>query len=74
MFTTDLKEFKEFNKKNNSAVDEALIKNKRTIVKYIIAILFKSKLLDSKEQEKLEKQYVFKQDEIMKEIEIIYTN
>ena len=74
MFTTGLKEFKEFNKNNNSAVDEALIKNKRTIVQYIIAILLKSKLLDNKEQEKLEKQCVFKQEEIMKEIERIFTN
>ena len=32
MFTTGLKEFKEINKKTNSAVDEAIIKNKRTIV------------------------------------------
>ena len=34
-----LKEFKEINKKTDSAVDEALIKNKRTIIHYIIAIL-----------------------------------
>ena len=39
MFTTGLKEFREVNKKTNSAVDEALIKNKKTIVQYIIAIL-----------------------------------
>ena len=41
MFTTGLKEFKEINKKTNSSVDEALIKNKRTIVQYIIAILLR---------------------------------
>ena len=35
MFSTSLKKFKEINKKTNSAVDEALIKNKRTIVQYI---------------------------------------
>ena len=29
MFTTGLKEYKEINKKTNSAVDEALIKNKK---------------------------------------------
>ena len=32
MFTTGLKEFKEFNKKTTSFIDEALLKNKRTIV------------------------------------------
>ena len=50
MFTTGLKEFNEINKKTNSAVDEALIKNKKTIVQYIIAILLESKLVDNKEQ------------------------
>ena len=39
MFTTGLKEFKEVNKKTNSFTDEALLKNKKTIVQYIIAIL-----------------------------------
>ena len=32
MFTNGLNEFKETNKKTNSAVDEALIKNKGTTV------------------------------------------
>ena len=66
-FTTGLKEFKELNKKTNSFIDEALLKNKRTIVQYIIAILLRSTLLDNKEQESLEKHYGFKQD-ITKEI------
>ena len=35
MFTTGLKEFKEVNKKTNIFIDEALLKNKRTIVQYI---------------------------------------
>ena len=35
MFTTGLKEFKEVNKKTYSFIDEALLKNKRTIVQYI---------------------------------------
>ena len=69
MFTTGLKEFKEINKKTNSAVDEALKKNKRTIVQYIIAILLRSTLADNKEQERLEMQYGFKQEDITKEIE-----
>ena len=33
MFTTGLKEFKEVNKKTNSFIDEALLKNKKRIVK-----------------------------------------
>ena len=53
MFTTGLKEFKEINKKTNSAVDEALIKNKRTIVQYIIAILLRSALVDKKRASKI---------------------
>ena len=68
-FTTGLKEFKEVNKKTNSFIDEALIKNKRTIVQYIIAIILRSTLVDNKEQEKLEKHYGFKQEDITKEIE-----
>ena len=55
MFTTGLKEFKENNKKTNSAVDEAPIRNKRTIVRYIIAILLRSTLVDNKEQARFEK-------------------
>ena len=50
MFTTGLKQFGEINKKTNSAVDEALIKIKKTIVQYIIAILLESKLVDNKDQ------------------------
>ena len=46
MFTSGLKDFKKINKKTNSAVDEAHIKNKKTIVQYIIAILLESKLVD----------------------------
>ena len=73
MFTNGLREFKEINKKTNSAVDEALIKNKRTIVQYIIAILLRSTLHDNKEQERLEKRYGFKQEVIMKDIESYFT-
>ena len=39
IFTTGLKEFQEIIKKTNSAVDEALIKIKRTIVQYIVALI-----------------------------------
>ena len=72
MFTTGLKEFKEVNKKTNSFIDEALLKNKRTIVQYIIAILFRSTLVDNKEQARLEMHYGFKQEDIAKEIERIF--
>ena len=71
MFTTDLAEFKEINKKTNSFIDEALLKNKRTKVQYIIAIVLRSTLIDNKEQERLEKHYGFKQEDITKEIERI---
>ena len=74
MFTTGLKEFKEVNKKTNSFIDEALLKNKRTIVQYIIAILLRSTLVDNKEQARLEMHYGFKQDDITKEIERFFTN
>ena len=74
MFTTGLKEYKEINKKTNSFIDEALLKNKRTIVQYIIAILLRSTSIDNKEQERLEKHYGFKQEDITKEIERIFTN
>ena len=74
MFTTGLKEFKEINKKTNSFIDEALLKNKRTIVQYIIAVLLRSTLLDNKEQANLEKHFSFKQEDITKEIERIFTN
>ena len=72
MFTTGLKEFKEVNKKTNSAVDEALIKNKKTIVKYMIAILLESKLVD-KEQARLAMLYDFNHEDIMKEIASYFT-
>ena len=74
MFTTGLKEFKEINKKTNFAVDEALIKNKRTIVQYIIAILLQNTLVDNKEQARFEMHYGFKQEDITKEIESFFTN
>ena len=74
MFTTGLKEYKEVNKKTNSLIDEALLKNKRTIVQYIIAILLRSTLLNNKEQESLEKHYGSKQEDITKEIEKNFNN
>ena len=72
MFTNGLKQFKEVNKKTNSFKDEALLKNKRTKVQYIIAIILRSTLLDNKEKYRLEMHYGFKQD-ITKEIESYFT-
>ena len=74
IFTTGLKEFKEVNRKTNSFIDEALLKNKRTIVQYIIAILLRSTLVDNKEQARLEMHYGFKQEDITKKIVRIFTN
>ena len=74
MFTTGIKEFNEINKKTNSAVDEALIKNKWTLVQYIIALLLRSTLVDNKEKARLEMHYGFKQEDIMREIERFFTN
>ena len=74
MFTTGLKEFEEVNKKTNSFIDEAPLRNKRTIVQYITATLLRSTLVDNKEQARLEMHYGFKQEDIAKEIERIFTN
>ena len=46
----------------------------RIVIKYTIAILLLSKLLDNKEQARLEMHYDFDQEEIMKEIESYFTN
>ena len=54
MFTSGLKELEEVKEENTSFVDEALIKNKKTIVQYIITILLDRKLVDNKEQARLE--------------------
>ena len=69
MFTTGLKEFKKVNEKTISAVDEALIKNKETIVQYIVSILLESKLVDNREQARPEILYDFNHEDIMEEIE-----
>ena len=63
MFTNGLREMKEYNKSL-----------RKVIVQYIIAILLKSTLVDNKEQARLEMHYDFKQEDIMKEIERIFTN
>ena len=63
MFTNGLRKMKEY---NNSL--------RKVIVQYIIAILSRSTLVDNKEQARLEMHYGFKQEDIMKEIERIFTN
>ena len=45
----------------------------KIVIKYIIAILLESKLVDNKEQARLEMHYVFKQEDIMKDIESYFT-
>ena len=69
MFTTGLKEFKEFNKNTTSAVDEALLQTRKTIVKYKIAILIESKQVHNKKQARLEMHYDFSHEDIINEIE-----
>ena len=73
IFTTGLKEFNGINKKTNSNVDEALLKNKKTIVQYIKAILLESKLVGNKEQAILDMHYDFSHEDILKEIESYFT-
>ena len=63
MFTNGLREMKEYNKSLRGV-----------IVQYIIAILLQNKLLDNKEKDRLEMHYGFNQEDIMKEIERIFTN
>ena len=60
-------------KKTKSAVEEPLLKNKKTIAQYIIAILLEKKLVDKKEQARLEMHYDFNHEDIMKEIENYFT-
>ena len=62
MFTNGLREMKECNKSL-----------RKVIVQYKIAIL-QSTLVDNKEKAILEMHYGFKQEDIMKEIERIFTN
>ena len=63
MFTNGLREMKEYNKSL-----------RKFIVQYIIAILLQSALVDNKEKARLEMHYGFKREDIMKEIERIFTN
>ena len=63
MFTNGLREMKKYNK--------SLIK---VIIQYKIAILLRSKLVDNNEQARLEMHYGFKQEDILKEKERIFTN
>ena len=63
MFTNGLREMKEYNKSLRGV-----------IVQYIISILLRSKLLDNKEQDRLEMHFGFKQEDITNEIESFFTN
>ena len=44
----------------------------KIVIKYIIAILLESKLVDNEEQARLEMHYDFKQEDIMKDIESFF--
>ena len=63
MFTKGLRKMKEYNKSLRGV-----------IVQYIISILLRSALVDNKEKERLDMHYGFKQGDITKEIERIFTN
>ena len=63
MFTNGLREMKEYNKSLRGV-----------IVQYIIAILLQSNIIDNKEKVRLEMHYSFNQEDIMREIERIFTN
>ena len=45
----------------------------KIVIKYIMAILLEGRLLDKKDQERLENHYEFKKDDIMKDIESYFT-
>ena len=61
MFTNGLRVMKEYNKSLRNV-----------IVQYIVALLLRSKLIENKEQDRLEMHYDFNQEDIMKEIESFF--
>ena len=63
MFINGLREITEYNKSL-----------RKVIVQYIIAILLQSTLVGNKEKTRPEMHYCFKQEDIMKEKERIFTN
>ena len=50
-----------------------MMKMKLLVTKYIIAILLERRLVDNKEQVRLEMHYDFEQEDIMKDIESYFT-
>ena len=73
MFTTGLREVKEVNKETTSAADEAIMRIRKTIVQYIIAILLESKLVGSKEQARIGMHLDFNHEDRMKQINSYFT-
>ena len=61
MFTKCLRELKKYNKSL-----------RKVIVQYIVALLLRSKLIENKEQDRLEMHYDFNQEDIMKKIESFF--
>ena len=63
MFINGLREMKEHKKSL-----------RKVIVQYIVALLLRSKLIENKEQDRVEMHYNFNQEDIMKEIESFFPN
>ena len=59
MFTTGLEEFKEVNKKTNSFIDEALLREKKEKSTIYKCYILKTTLVDIKERSRLEMHYDF---------------
>ena len=54
MFTTGLEKFKKVNENTITTVDEVLLQSIKMIVQYIVVFLLERKLVDNKEQARLE--------------------
>ena len=63
MFTNGLRVMKEYNKSL-----------RKVIVQYIVASLLRIKLIENKEQDRLEMHYDFNREGVMKEIETFFPN
>ena len=75
MLTTGLRVFKEVNERTSSAVDEAHLPTRKTIIQYITAIELESQLMHNKEQAKaiLEMHYDFNLDNERKKVDSYLT-
>ena len=69
MFTNGLQDFKAENGLTLAKIDETALKTRKTVIQSIMAILLKCKLLENKEQGRLEMQYDFNHEDLMKGID-----